>query len=461
MMIKTDTIVALASPPGVGAISIIRVGGSEARENVRKLLPGNHGEEVFEPRRSYLRKLHDGIFLDQVLLIFFPAPQSYTGEDVVEIYCHGGEVISQRIISALLRHGCRLAQPGEFTRRAVENDKMDLLQAEAIRDLIASESPAAADNALRQLDGELSSKVLSLREQLIKIAALIELELDFSEEDVAFADRREVEERLRDISERIQNLVASYEKGRGLQRGLRVAIVGKPNVGKSSLLNAILGTDRAIVSSQPGTTRDFIEEVAQIGDLRFRFIDTAGIRHSTEEIEKEGIARTKRRIHDADILLFVIDASSPIDELDEEILKECKSACEADPSKKSVLVRNKTDIGRAANTEKGLRMEAEASVSAIKNEGIDSLLKMISKIARQYFLLEQRDVVITNLRQKEALEKSLGFVELARQSSRTRLSGEFITRDLRGAADELAGLLGVITSDQVLDELFANFCIGK
>lgn len=456
-----DTIVALASPAGMGAIQVIRISGSRATDVLRKLLPGDRSHDRLEPRRVYLRKLHDGFFLDQVLLTFFAAPQSYTGEDVVEIYCHGGEVAAQRIISALLCHGARLAKAGEFTRRAVENGKMDLVQAEAVHDLIAAESPAAADNALRLLDGELSSKIRSLREQVIKLAALLELELDFAEEDVQFADRQEVEEKLAEIAAAIAHLLSTYEKGRGLQRGLRVAIVGKPNVGKSSLLNAIVGAERAIVSSQPGTTRDFIEEAVQIGQLRFRFIDTAGIRGSSEEIEKEGIARTKRRIQDADILLFVVDAAREYDQLDEEIYRECHAAAGADASKKILLVRNKIDLEAKTNHRVAITADGEIEVSALKSQGIDALLEMIALTAAKNFASAQKEVLVTNLRQKQALEKSLHYIQLARQSSTNKLSGEFIARDLRAAGEELAALVGEITNDQILDELFANFCIGK
>jgi len=456
-----DTIVALASPSGVGAINVLRLSGGRAFECARKILHQENEIDSFEPRRVYLRKLRDENLLDRALIIFFPGPNSYTGEDVVEIHCHGGEVISNRIISALIRHGCRLAVAGEFTRRAVENGKMDLLQAEAVHDLILAESPAAADNALRQLDGELSTKIRLLREQLIKIAALLELELDFAEEDIRFAEHREIDDKLKQVSAAVQQLLSTYEKGRGLRRGLRVAIIGKPNVGKSSLLNAIVGSERAIVSSQPGTTRDYIEEVVEIGKIRFRFIDTAGIRKSDEEIEQEGIARTKRRIQDADILLFVLDVASTFDEHDHEISRECEMACAADISKKIILVKNKIDLEKKLNGEVVPKAEEIVSISALSKQGVDELLRTISTIAQKYFSAIQDEVFITNLRQKNALDKALGFIQFAMQSSGNKLSGEFIARDLRAAADELAGLLGEITSEHILDEIFANFCIGK
>ncbi len=458
---QMDTIVALASPSGIGAINVLRISGGRAFECARKIFHQEKDAENFEPRKAYLRKLWDESFLDRALIIFFPAPNSYTGEDVIEIQCHGGEVISKRIISALVRHGCRIAEAGEFTRRAVENGKMDLLQAEAVNDLIISESPAAVDNALRQLDGELSAKIKSLREQLIKIAALLELELDFAEEDVRFADRREIDDKLTQISAVLQYLLDTYEKGRGLRRGLRVAIVGKPNVGKSSLLNAIVGCERAIVSSQPGTTRDYIEESVEIGNLKFRFIDTAGIRKSEEEIEREGITRTKRRIEDADILLFVVDIASDLDEHDEEISSVCERSRLEDARKKIIVVKNKSDLQKKHNGEVLLAADATISISALSKQGVDDLSRTISAIAQKYFSAEQNEVFITSIRQKSALEKSLGFIQLAMQSSAGKLSGEFISRDLRAAADEMAGLLGEITGEHILDEIFANFCIGK
>jgi tRNA modification GTPase len=458
---NSDTIVALASAQGIGAISVLRISGASAFDCVRSILPTEVASEQIEPRKLYLRQLQDDLLLDHALLAFFPAPQSYTGENLAEIFCHGGEVVASRIIAALLRHGCRLAEPGEFTRRAVENGKMDLLQAEAINDLVMAESPAAADNALRQLDGELSEKIKTLRAQLIKIAALLELELDFAEEDVRFADRGEIDQRLREIARIIEALLQTYEQGRGLRKGLRVAIVGKPNVGKSSLLNAIVGSERAIVSAQPGTTRDFIEESVQIGEMRFRFIDTAGVRESVEEIEQEGISRTKRRIQDADILLFLVDASCPDDELDAAISNECVQAREADKKKKLILVNNKIDLGQRSNGRLSIDVDDEVSISALKRNGIDILLRKISKIGKEHFSVQQNEVFISNLRQKLALEKAHGYIQLALQSSDNRLSGEFIARDLRAAADELGILVGEITSEQILDELFANFCIGK
>ena len=458
---NTDTIIALASPAGVGAISVLRISGGRALDSLRSILPADSSNARFEPRKLYFKKLQSDALLDRALLVFFQAPDSYTGEDVVEIFCHGGEVVASRIISALLQHGCRLAQPGEFTRRAVENGKMDLLQAEAIQDLITAESPAAADNALRQLDGVLSSKIKTLRDRLIQIAALLELELDFAEEDVQFADRREIDERLAEIAQTLDQLIRTYEQGRGLRKGLRVAIVGKPNVGKSSLLNAIVGEERAIVSSQPGTTRDFIEEPVQIGVMRFRFIDTAGIRHSTEEIEREGITRTKRRIQDADILLLLLDASNPYDEFDEAIVQECSAALAQDVNKKTILVHNKIDLTEKLNGHLEFVATAEAKISALKKEGIDGLLEMIAEIGKKFFSAQQSEVFITKLRQKQALENALNFIKFAQESSTKKLSGEFIARDLRAASNELGGLIGEITSEQILDELFANFCIGK
>ncbi len=458
---NTETIIAPASPPGVGAISILRISGPRAFDCVRRLLPAEFPTKDFQPRKMYLTKLTDGELLDRAMVVFYPEPNSYTGENLVEIFCHGGEVISSSIISALQKHDVRLAEPGEFTRRAVENGKLDLLQAEAIHDLITAESPAAASNALRQLDGELSTKIQRLREPLIKLSALLELELDFAEEDVEFASRDEVARQLNEIGATLDQLIHSYEKGRGLRSGLRVAIVGKPNVGKSSLLNAILGTERAIVSPHPGTTRDFIEEPAQIGALKFRFIDTAGIRRSAEGVEQEGINRTKRRIQDAHIILFVADATSPHDELDSAIAEECLAACADDRTKKLILIYNKIDLNSRVNGAWSLPSDGQAKISALKKEGIDQLLRLIEEIAKEHFFIQQTGVLITNLRQKEALEKAMVSLGAAQDTLSSKLSGEFIARDLRAASDELASLIGAISNEQILDEIFTNFCIGK
>ena len=457
----SDTIVALATPPGQGAIGVLRVSGDRTFEHVRAMLPADSSTTTFEPRKMYLCNLQSDTILDQAMLVFFPAPNSYTGDDLAEIFCHGGEVVIGRIIEALVKQGCRLARPGEFTRRAFENGKLDLLQAEAIHDLVTAETPAAADNALRQLDGELSSKISTLRERLIRIAALLELELDFAEEDVEFADRREIHAGLAEIAETLDMLIQTYEKGRGLRKGLRVAIVGKPNVGKSSLLNAMVGQERAIVSSQPGTTRDFIEEQIRIASMSLRIIDTAGIRHSFDEIERQGVVRTRRRIRDADIILFMIDAASPQDDLDETIAQECIAACAEDRKKKLILVRNKIDLAGKRNGDLQLPKDGEVSISALTGDGLQDLFESIANLARRHFFDAQSSVCITNLRQKLALERALSFIRPAQESCANKMSGEFIARDLRAASEELGALIGEISSEQILDEIFANFCIGK
>ena len=463
MNTSTDTIVAQATAVGTGAIAMIRMSGPRAFDIVRRLLPAEQPGEVIEPRKLYLCRLQTDIPLDQAMLAFFRAPGSYTGEDMVEISCHGGEMVAPRVIEALGRLGARVAQPGEFTRRAVENGKLDLLQAEAIDQLVKAESPAAAENALRQLDGELSGRIRGLRQQLIDLAALLELELDFAEEDVEFAERKDMLAALSDLAERIAALLQSWEKGRGLRHGLRVAIVGKPNVGKSSLLNALLGESRAIVSSTPGTTRAFIDELVQLGNFRFRLIDTAGIRHAGDEIEKAGVERSRARIQDADILLLVVDGSSPSEAADAAIAQECEEALTQEGHKQILLIRNKTDLpqNKEENGRASLSARAEIRLSALTGRGIDHLRAALEKIAREDLANRPGEVCITTVRQKLALERALEYIHQGLQSCAQKLSAEFISRDLRAAGDELGLLIGEISSEQILDEIFAKFCIGK
>lgn len=458
---SNDTVVALATPPGQGAIAVLRVNGEQAFAAVRGLLPAGCASRAFEPRRLYLCKLGKETLLDQAMVAFYPAPNSYTGEDLAEVFCHGGQVVVTRIIAALVELGCRLARPGEFTRRAVEKGKLDLLQAEAVRDLVNAESPAAAHNALRQLDGELSAKIGKLRASLLQIAGLLEVELDFAEEDVEFADRRQIEDKLARLAATIENITATYDKGRGLRQGVRVAIIGKPNVGKSCLLNAMLGHERAIVSAQPGTTRDFIEEQIRAGGLLLRLIDTAGIRCSVDEIERQGLLRTRHRIEDADIILLVVDASIPTDELDDAAAQECESACTRDPRKKVLVVRNKIDLPVRLNGGLSLPRSSEISVSALTGEGVPTLLETVSDLAKPDFAGQSNGVCITNVRHKVALERALDSIHDAQESCAKRMSAEFVARDLRSASDELGVLVGEISSELILDEIFANFCIGK
>lgn len=458
---SNDTIVALATPPGQGAIAVLRVSGERAFESVRALLSPAAAKKSFEPRKLYLCKLGNEVVLDHAMVAFFPAPDSYTGEDVAEVFCHGGEAVASRLIAAMFNLGCRLARPGEFTCRAVENDKMDLLQAEAVQDLVNAESIAAADNALRQLDGELSARIRNLRADLIHVAALLELELDFAEEDVDFAERQQIEHGLAAVAGSLRDLIGSYDKGRGLRRGIRVAIIGKPNVGKSSLMNALVGHERAIVSPQPGTTRDFIEEQVQIGGIWFRVIDTAGIRHALDDIEQHGLERTRLRIQDADVLVFMLDASSPKDEMDDAIAQECLVACDGDRHKKVIVVHNKIDLPGRLNGELSLQPTRKIRISALTGEGVPALMDTLAKLGKQDFVDQHNGVSITNLRQKNALERALGFVQQSQNSCGESMSGEFIARDLRAASDELGALVGEISSDVVLEEIFASFCIGK
>ena len=452
-----ETICALATAPG-GALGIIRISGPQALEILSHIFSKDLSEaEANTIHYGYIKD--DTEIVDECMVSMFRAPHSYTGEDCVEISCHGSRYILNKVLELLIQNGCRMAEPGEYTQRAYLNGKMDLSQAEAVADLIASSNKATHDIALNQLRGHFSSELANLRGQLLKLTSLLELELDFSDhEDLEFADRSELLDIANKIDNRITSLAHSFETGQVLKSGIPVAIVGKTNVGKSTLLNRLLHDDRAIVSSIHGTTRDTIEDTIDINGVTFRFIDTAGIRQTTDEVEQIGIQRTYAAIDKARIILWIID-SSPAAEDIHEMLERTKD-------KSLIIIRNKIDIAQlsddAVSTLPALKDMTVINISAKHGSNINLLESAIFKSADIPELTEQ-DIIVTSARQYHSLTKAHDNLSRVLSGLESDLSGDLISEDLRLVLDDLADITGQgrIVTDEVLGNIFKNFCVGK
>ena len=446
----TDTICALATAPG-GAIGIIRISGPQALEILSHVFTKNLSQA--QPNTIHYGHIKDGKeTIDEVMVSIFKSPHSYTGEDSVEISCHGSRYILNKVLALLIENGCRQANPGEFTQRAFLNGKMDLSQAEAVADLIASSNKATHQMAMSQLRGHFSSQLAQLREQLLKLTSLLELELDFSDhEDLEFADRSELLELTKTIDTHIIRLAHSFETGQALKQGIPVAIVGKTNVGKSTLLNALLKDDRAIVSDIHGTTRDTIEDTIDINGVTFRFIDTAGIRQTSDKVEQIGIERTYAAIDKARIVLWLIDAE-PTQEESNKI-----SSC-AD-NKQLIVVRNKID--KVETKPFTLVKIPLIEISAKFGQGLDALESAIYRSANLP-TLQASDVIVSNARHYDALTRAHDHIQRVIDGLQMQLSGDLLSEDLRQALDTLAEITGgQITTNEVLGNIFKNFCIGK
>jgi len=462
-MDTTDTICALATAPGVGAIALIRLSGPESFTITDKLFKPK--KEGFSIKQAESYTIHFGTIavgeelVDEVLVYVYRNPNSYTGDDAIEISCHGSPYIQQKIIELLIMHGARMANAGEFTMRAFLNGKFDLSQAEAVADLIASNSKYSHDLALDQMRGGFSSKIKDLRMDLVNFASLIELELDFSEEDVEFADRSKISEILINLKTEISALLKSFSIGNVLKKGIPVAIIGKPNVGKSTLLNTILQEEKAIVSEIPGTTRDSIEDTIIIEGVAFRFIDTAGLRISDDQIEAMGIERTMEKINLAKIILFVFDVTVCDFEQVKEVLEEYRHLIE-DPDKRIILIGNKID--QLIEIPKGFKDFVELEtifVSAKRKENInlisDSLLKSVNvdKISD--------NTIVSNARHYEALSRSFDSIVEIENGFKKGIPSDLISTDIRQALYHLGTITGEITTDEILGNIFGKFCIGK
>jgi tRNA modification GTPase len=446
-----DTIAAIATATGTGAISVIRVSGPETFKAVDSIFTGKNRIESAESHTIHYGKIKDksGSEIDDVLISIFRNPHSYTGEDVVEISTHGNTIITRKILEMLLGKNVRLAEPGEFTRRAFLNNKIDLAQAEAVADIINSRTEASLLGARNQLDGLLSQKVEELRAMLINASSFVELELDFAEEDIELINSNELKKRINRILREIEDLLSTYSFGKVIKDGVNVALVGKPNVGKSSLLNYLLKESRAIVSHIPGTTRDIIREDVSIDGILFRLFDTAGIRSSNDEIEKEGVIRSREAVKNADLVLFMNDVEQGFSE---DIYSELKSITKVE---RIICVLNKID----KNEENDLKNDV--SISAKTGKGIESLFSLLKLKALGTSNYSEKSAVVSNLRHYLCLGKTNESLLKALESINSGLSGEFISVDLRNAENSLAEIIGAVTSDDILNNIFTKFCIGK
>lgn len=452
-----DTICAIATPEGVGAIGVIRLSGKDTFEIVQKIFSGKRIAEQ-KTHTLHFGNLTDlqGNIIDEVLLSIFKNPHSFTGEDSVEISGHGSPYVLNQILEACKAAGARLAEPGEFTQRAFLNGKFDLAQAEAVADLIASENQAAHELALNQLRGGISNELATLREQLINFTALIELELDFSDEDVAFADRSALGKLIQELKTKLQKLIQSFEYGNAIKNGVPVAIIGKPNAGKSTLLNALLKEERAIVSDIAGTTRDVIEETITLDGITFRFIDTAGIRDTEDAIEAIGVARAKEKIRQAKVVLHLYeDTPDLLDEVANDLQNKVVFNLHTKMDKLQV-----PDISGSVDSLRKYPGFFHLDISVKSGYHLDSLTRQLTL----YFKSQKigHTTVITNLRHKEALEKSLAAIQEVENGLTTGLSGDLLALDLKDALYHLGSITGKIEVDRdVLGAIFGKFCIGK
>jgi len=471
-MIKLDNIIALATPSGVGAIAIIRISGKNAITICEPFFKSHSGKRLLKQNTHSIHLGHivdNNRVIDEVLVSIFKDPQSYTGENVVEISCHGSLYIQQEIIQLFLRNGCRIANPGEFTLRAFLNGKLDLSQAEAVADLISSESEASHQVAMQQMRGGFSNEIKKLRDELLNFASLIELELDFAEEDVEFANRDQFRELIERIVKVLKHLIDSFAVGNVIKNGIPVAIIGEPNVGKSTLLNTLLNEEKAIVSEIPGTTRDAIEDELIIGGINFRFIDTAGIRDTQDVIETIGIKKTFEKIEQSQVVMLLLDAKE-LQVKNEKLKVDIEQIKKKYPLKPLLLVVNKVD---KLSDENKVKLKKELSVISIKNEkshiqllsaktgkGIESLkIKLLQFVNTG--ALRNNDTIITNSRHYDALLKALIEIQKVQQGMDDSLSGDLLAIDIRQALYHFGEITGEITTDDLLGNIFANFCIGK
>jgi tRNA modification GTPase len=455
-MITKDTIIAIATPPGMGAIAVLRLSGETAIAEVAAVYKGKSGLQKAPGYSLHYGSIMDGsATLDEVVISIFRAPKSYTGEDVVEISCHGSTYIQQALLNLFLQRGVRLAEPGEFSMRSFFNGKMDLSQAEAVADLIHSESAASAKIALQQMRGGFSKELAALRDQLIYFASLIELELDFAEENVEFANREQLQQLLDEIEAVVLRLSSSFALGNAIKNGIPVSIVGAPNAGKSTLLNALLQDERAIVSEIAGTTRDTIEDEMEIDGLRFRFIDTAGLRDTDDAIESIGIRKAYEKIQQAEIVLFLYDATKQ----PEEIEREYRELCARTEGKSMMVIANKSDLRQVQKPH--FIEHPFFHVSAAQQDGLDELQNALVQMVKGSSQIGQ-EVIVTNARHFQNLDLTLQTIRRIRENMLMGVTGDFLALDVREALRYLGNITGAIEIDRdILGTIFGKFCIGK
>ena len=466
-MIPQETIVALATPSGAGAIAIIRLSGKDAIKIAAEVFQSVSGKDITKQKTHTIHLGHivdNGKVYDQVLLSIFKGPNSYTGENVIEISCHGSTFIQQQIIQLLLRKGAKMAQAGEFTLRAFLNGKLDLSQAEAVADLIASDNEASHQIAMQQMRGGFSNEIAKLREELLNFASLIELELDFAEEDVEFADRTQFHELLERIEFVLKRLIDSFAVGNVIKNGIPVAIVGEPNVGKSTLLNALLNEERAIVSDIAGTTRDTIEDELVINGIGFRFIDTAGIRETKDVVESIGIQKTFEKIEQAQVVILLLDAKE-FQVSGFKFQVEIEKIKNKFPQKPLIVILNKVDLLSSSEVET-IRQELVTlnfklvTISAKQKVGIDELKNTLLSFVNTG-ALRNNETIVTNTRHYDSLLKALEEVQKVKWGLDSGLSSDLMAIDIRSALHYFGEITGEVTNDELLGNIFANFCIGK
>ena len=459
-MKKDDTIVAISTPPGEGGIAVVRLSGPEAISIAESIFRGKIDISKSESHKAYHGWIVDGSEpIDEVVLTLFRTPRSLTGEDVVEMSCHGGMFVSRRILELLVAGGARPARPGEFTQRAFLHGKMDLSQAEAVVDLIRARTEASRRVAAYQLEGQLSKRLEEMRGHLMRVCSLLEIELDFCEEDVEFASRKELMELLRSTREEMKALLASFDRGKVCREGIRMVIVGRPNVGKSSILNSLVERERAIVTEIPGTTRDTVEDVLDIEGLLFLVTDTAGVREVQDPVESEGVRRTERALAESDLVLLVFDGSESLKQEDETLIQRVKNL-----DKQVVAVINKVDLEQKIDIRKLKRRMPGTRflrVSALRKKGIHDIIQALEQTVLSGELPQEGEVVITRVRHRDSIARAYERIGQAENSFRRGMSQEFIALDLRGALEALGEITGQTTTDDILDQIFSEFCIGK
>lgn len=452
--LHSDTIIALATPPGVGAIGVIRVSGSKTFDVVNSVFKGKEISQA-KSHTIHLGTIRDGeTVVDEVLLSLFRGPNSYTKEDVIEISCHGSPYIIQQLIRLLLKKGARLAKPGEFTQRAFVNGRFDLAQAEAVADLISSENESMHSAAMKQMRGGFSLEIKKLREELIHFASMIELELDFAEEDVEFASRDDLKKLIYSLKGLITRLTESFTLGNAIKNGIPTVIAGKPNAGKSTLLNALLNEEKAIVSDIPGTTRDVIEDVINVDGIAFRFTDTAGIRTTKDKVEAIGVERTYAKMKDASVIIYLIDMiHDSVHDLHTQIeyLKDLQVPY--------LLIGNKIDL---ANIELLEAMEKEKAlfISASQKQNLENLKDALKELV-SLDSFKSGNTIVTNLRHYEGLMSTNQALDMVLEGIDNEVSNDFVAMDIRNALNHLGELTGEITTEDLLDNIFSKFCIGK
>ncbi|MEE9225238.1 MAG: tRNA uridine-5-carboxymethylaminomethyl(34) synthesis GTPase MnmE [Bacteroidota bacterium] len=466
MKSQDDVIAAIATPIGEGGISVIRLSGNGAFEVADRGFRGKVRLSEARTHTAHFGHMIDqsGEVLDEVVAVVFRGPHSYTAEDVVELSCHGGLWITRTVLDAVIANGGRLAEPGEFTKRAFLNGRIDLSQAEAVADLIRARTDLAHRSSLHQLEGKLSESINVVRNELIEMCGLLELELDFVEEDIEFLDKPTLARRLSSVIVKIDLLIQSYSFGKVCREGIKVVLSGNTNVGKSSLLNALLNENRAIVTEIPGTTRDVIEENLNIDGVLFRVVDTAGLRETVDIVEQEGVRRSENQILSCDILVLVFDASQPVGEPDRVLIERILGKIDSKQTG-CLVVQNKMDLvsnGQSDGVLQFLSRYRRVNISALTGMGLDDVRREFVKLALGGRTdSSEGTVTVTNSRHKQALEKARDHLRLALRSIEERQSGEFVAVDLRSALDFLGEIVGTVTTEDILNSIFSKFCIGK